>query len=186
MFAGKQCPFAALAPKPKQGEVGWVPYVQVDDVDSATRKAVKLGAVLVHEKERGPAGEFTVVRDPGGSTIAPWQKACAWLAHCRVATRSPSPRRSARCGRSCPTRRASPSGGRPYEPSPSSTDRSRSGRVGAEFDGKAGHFVEVRTEHEEGRKIAYLIEEETFGLFKVMTSPAKEPARRTCLAQGEE
>lgn len=45
-------------------------------------------------------------------------------------------------------------------------------RIDAEFDGKAGHFVEVRTEHEEGRKIAYLIEEETFGLFKVMTSRA--------------
>lgn len=44
-------------------------------------------------------------------------------------------------------------------------------RIDAEFDGKAGHFVEVRTEHEEGRKIAYLIEEETFGLFKVMTNP---------------
>ena len=44
-------------------------------------------------------------------------------------------------------------------------------RVHAEFDGKRGHFVEVRTEHEEGRKIAYLIEEETFGLFKVMSRP---------------
>lgn len=44
-------------------------------------------------------------------------------------------------------------------------------RVDAEFDGKPGHFVEVRTEHAEGRKIAYLIEEETFGLFKVMSSP---------------
>lgn len=44
-------------------------------------------------------------------------------------------------------------------------------RVHAEFDGKRGHFVEVRTEHEEGRKVAYLIEEETFGLFKVMSRP---------------
>lgn len=44
-------------------------------------------------------------------------------------------------------------------------------RVDAEFDGKPGHFVEVRTEHEEGRKISYLIEEETFGLFEVMSSP---------------
>lgn len=73
MFAGNQGPFAGLAPK--EGDAGWVPYVQVDDVDAATRKAVKLGAVLVREKQRGPAGDYSVVRDPGGATIALWQKA---------------------------------------------------------------------------------------------------------------
>jgi uncharacterized protein YndB with AHSA1/START domain len=44
-------------------------------------------------------------------------------------------------------------------------------RVEAEFDGKQGSFVERRTEHVPGRKIAYLIEEESFGLFRVMTEP---------------
>jgi len=42
-------------------------------------------------------------------------------------------------------------------------------RVDAEFDGKNGHFVERRIEHIEGRKMAVLIEEETFGLFRLLS-----------------
>lgn len=74
MFGGEKGPFAALGAKDGD-EAGWLPYVQVDDVDAATKKAVKLGAALVKEKRRGPAGEFSVVRDPGGAAIALWQKA---------------------------------------------------------------------------------------------------------------
>jgi predicted enzyme related to lactoylglutathione lyase len=36
---------------------------------------VSLGARLLREKSRGPAGEFTVVRDPGGAALALWKKA---------------------------------------------------------------------------------------------------------------
>src|SRR5688572_29610253 len=64
MFGGAKGPFAGLGAKDGD-EAGWLPYVQVDDVDAATRKAVKLGAVLVKETSRGLAGEFSVVRDPG-------------------------------------------------------------------------------------------------------------------------
>lgn len=74
MFGGEKGPFAGLGPKAGDA-VGWLPYVQVDDVDAATKRAVKLGAALVKEKSRGPAGEYSVVRDPGGATIALWQKA---------------------------------------------------------------------------------------------------------------
>jgi uncharacterized protein YndB with AHSA1/START domain len=42
-------------------------------------------------------------------------------------------------------------------------------RVDAEFDGRRGHFIERRIQHIEGQKIAFVIEEETFGLFRVMT-----------------
>jgi hypothetical protein len=42
-------------------------------------------------------------------------------------------------------------------------------RVDAEFDGKQGYFMERRIEHVEGRKIAILIEEETFGLFRLLS-----------------
>ncbi len=74
MFAGAKGPFAALGAK--DGSVaGWLPYAQVDDVDAATRKAVNLGAEVLKEKTRGPAGEFSIVRDPGGAAIALWQKA---------------------------------------------------------------------------------------------------------------
>jgi predicted enzyme related to lactoylglutathione lyase len=74
MFAGENGPFAGLALRGTAGP-GWLPYVQVDDVDAATKKAVKLGATVLDPKKRGPAGEFSVVRDPGGAAIALWQKA---------------------------------------------------------------------------------------------------------------
>jgi uncharacterized protein len=74
MFAGRAGPFAAISPK--AGDVaGWLPYVQVDNVDAATKLAVKLGAEVLNPKTRGPAGDFSVVRDPGGAALALWQKA---------------------------------------------------------------------------------------------------------------
>jgi uncharacterized protein len=73
MFAGERGPFAALAASAGPS-AGWLPYVQVDDVDAATTKALTLGAKLIREKSRGPAGEFSVVQDPGGAEVALWQK----------------------------------------------------------------------------------------------------------------
>jgi predicted enzyme related to lactoylglutathione lyase len=74
MFAGEAGPFAGVAPKDGASQ-GWIPYAQVDDVDRATERAAKLGAKVLQTRTRGPAGEFTIVRDPGGATIALWQKA---------------------------------------------------------------------------------------------------------------
>jgi predicted enzyme related to lactoylglutathione lyase len=74
MFGGEKGPFAALAAK-EGGSAGWLPYVEVQDVDAATQKAVKLGATVVKAKSRGPAGEFSIVKDPGGASVALWQKA---------------------------------------------------------------------------------------------------------------
>jgi uncharacterized protein len=74
MFTGASGPFAGLAAS-DAADAGWLPYVQVDDVDAATEKALKLGAKLIKDKSRGPAGEFSVVQDPGGAAIALWQKA---------------------------------------------------------------------------------------------------------------
>jgi predicted enzyme related to lactoylglutathione lyase len=74
MLAGQAGPFAGVAQK-NAGAAGWIPYAQVDDVDAATKAAVKLGATILSSKTRGPAGEFSVVRDPGGAAIALWQKA---------------------------------------------------------------------------------------------------------------
>ena len=73
MFAGTSGPFAAVGDE--QGASGWIPYAQVDDVDLATKKAQKLGATLLKDKTRGPAGEFAIIRDPGGAAVALWQKA---------------------------------------------------------------------------------------------------------------
>lgn len=74
MLGGDKGPFAALGAK-EGDEAGWIPYVQVDDVEAATKRALSLGAALVKEKRRGPAGAFSVVRDPGGATFALWEKA---------------------------------------------------------------------------------------------------------------
>lgn len=69
-------PFAALGGKDRYGDRDeWIPFVAVDDVDAATARAVALGASLLQEKGRGPAGEFAVVRDPGGAALALWKKA---------------------------------------------------------------------------------------------------------------
>jgi predicted enzyme related to lactoylglutathione lyase len=74
MFAGDKGPFAGIGQK--EGRVsGWIPYAEVDDVDAATKQAVKLGAEVLKEKTKGPAGDFAVVRDPGGAAVALWQKA---------------------------------------------------------------------------------------------------------------
>jgi predicted enzyme related to lactoylglutathione lyase len=74
MLARDAAPFAAVMPR-KGNVSGWVPYVQVDDVAAATKRAVKLGAELLEDQTRGPAGIYSVVRDPGGATVALWQKA---------------------------------------------------------------------------------------------------------------
>jgi predicted enzyme related to lactoylglutathione lyase len=74
MLARDAGPFAAVMPK--KGKVsGWVPYVQVDDVAAATERAVTLGAELLEDPTRGPAGTYSIVRDPGGAMVALWQKA---------------------------------------------------------------------------------------------------------------
>ena len=71
--AGGQ-PFAGISSRAK-ATGGWVPYAQVDELDAATKRAVKLGAEVVQPRTKGPAGDFTIVRDPGGATVALWQKA---------------------------------------------------------------------------------------------------------------
>lgn len=74
MLAREAGPFAAIMPA--KGKVdGWVPYVQVDDVAAATKRAAKLGAEVLEAETRGPAGTYSVVRDPGGALVALWQKA---------------------------------------------------------------------------------------------------------------
>jgi predicted enzyme related to lactoylglutathione lyase len=74
MLAREEGPFAAVASK--KGKVaGWVPYVQVDDVAASTKQAAKLGAEVLEDRTKGPAGTYSVVRDPGGALFALWQKA---------------------------------------------------------------------------------------------------------------
>lgn len=73
MFAGAEGPFAGVSEATDQ--TGWLPFAKVDDVDAATARAEALGAEVLSPKTRGPAGFFSVVRDPGGAALALWQAA---------------------------------------------------------------------------------------------------------------
>jgi predicted enzyme related to lactoylglutathione lyase len=55
------------------GHLGWFPYVQVDDLDAATRKAEELGAVALQPAAEGPAGTYVPIREPGGAVFALFQ-----------------------------------------------------------------------------------------------------------------
>jgi len=51
----------------------WLPYVEVDEISSATRRADELGASVLLEPREGPAGWRSVVAAPAGGEIAFWQ-----------------------------------------------------------------------------------------------------------------
>jgi predicted enzyme related to lactoylglutathione lyase len=46
-------PFGVVADAP---EARWLPYIQVEDLEEATRRAVELGAWVVQARIAGPAG----------------------------------------------------------------------------------------------------------------------------------
>ncbi len=48
----------------------WVPYVVVDDLDAATKRAVALGGRVVQDAATGPAGTSVVVADPDDGLVA--------------------------------------------------------------------------------------------------------------------
>jgi predicted enzyme related to lactoylglutathione lyase len=52
----------------------WLAYVGVDDIHASTKKARTLGAkVAMDVTEVGAFGWMSVITDPTGATIAPWQ-----------------------------------------------------------------------------------------------------------------
>jgi predicted enzyme related to lactoylglutathione lyase len=51
----------------------WLPYVRVNDVDEATRRALHLGASVLLDPREGPAGWRSVITTPAGGEIAFWQ-----------------------------------------------------------------------------------------------------------------
>ncbi len=71
---GQEKPFAAPTDTMKD-VTGWVPYLEVDDLASATAEACKHGAEIIAENLRGPAGDATFIRDPGGAPLALWKRA---------------------------------------------------------------------------------------------------------------
>jgi hypothetical protein len=48
----------------------WVPYVVVDDLDAAVKRAVALGGRVVRDRTTGPAGTSVLVADPADALVA--------------------------------------------------------------------------------------------------------------------
>jgi predicted enzyme related to lactoylglutathione lyase len=51
----------------------WLPYVEVADIADTTERARRLGASVLLEPRKGPAGSRSVVVAPAGGEIAFWQ-----------------------------------------------------------------------------------------------------------------
>jgi uncharacterized protein len=51
----------------------WLPYVEVPDVDAATRRARELGASVLLDPRDGPAGRRSVVASPVAGELALWR-----------------------------------------------------------------------------------------------------------------
>ena len=52
----------------------WVPYIQVDSLETSTERAKELGATAVYELCEVPdQGRFSLLVDPGGATFGIWQ-----------------------------------------------------------------------------------------------------------------
>lgn len=77
MIAGANGPWALIGGAPLPGGPQWLPYIQVDDLEAASKRAEELGARIVHERTEGPAGAFTTIADPTGAPVALWQSAAA-------------------------------------------------------------------------------------------------------------
>jgi uncharacterized protein len=52
----------------------WLPYVEVAQIDTATRLARQLGASVLLEAREGPAGWRSVIAIPEAGQIALWQQ----------------------------------------------------------------------------------------------------------------
>ena len=48
----------------------WLPYVAVEDLEEAAKRAVSLGATVIAGPASGPAGTTVTIADPGGAQLA--------------------------------------------------------------------------------------------------------------------
>ena len=56
------------------GPLGWLPYVEVEDIQSATTKAKSLGAAVMKDvTEVMGMGWLSILKDPTGAVLGLWQ-----------------------------------------------------------------------------------------------------------------
>ena len=65
-----QQPWAGIVHADTAAGAAWLPYVVVDDLDEAAKRAVSLGATVVAGPADGPAGASVTIADPGGARLA--------------------------------------------------------------------------------------------------------------------
>ena len=65
-------PWAGIVAADGRTAGNWVPYVQVDDLDSSVEAAVAAGGKVVVSRTAGPAGEAVTMTDPSGALVALW------------------------------------------------------------------------------------------------------------------
>jgi len=63
-----QQPWAGILDADAAGR--WLPYVAVEDLDEAAKRAVSLGATVIAGPVSGPAGITVTIADPGGAQLA--------------------------------------------------------------------------------------------------------------------
>ena len=68
-----ELPFAATCDS-MEGVSGWVPYIEVEDLELAVANAVTNGAKVIAENLIGPAGTATFMQDPGDAPLALWKR----------------------------------------------------------------------------------------------------------------
>ena len=61
MVGGEQ-PSASTSRGRGSDPLGWFPYVQVDDLEAATKRAEELGATALEGPAEGPAGTYTPIQ----------------------------------------------------------------------------------------------------------------------------
>jgi uncharacterized protein len=52
---------------------GWLPYVEVDDIDRMTERGRAIGAAVILPPREGPAGWRSILATRSGAEIALWQ-----------------------------------------------------------------------------------------------------------------
>lgn len=64
-----QQPWAGITQAAADG-ADWLPYVLVEDLDEAAKRAVSLGATVIAGQADGTAGTAVTIADPGGARLA--------------------------------------------------------------------------------------------------------------------
>ena len=65
-----QQPWAGIVQAGTAADAGWLPYIMVEDLDEAAKRAVSLGATVITGPADGPAGTSVTIADPGGAQLA--------------------------------------------------------------------------------------------------------------------